>query len=235
LLSFIDFFKIFENWFSLEIFFLQLFIYVLFVVMYTLTNLYAQIGFFTLICLFLGFFLAFMNFELFTMVFWLIESISVLSLLLVSMFFFASFQKYKKSRIYFLIYGYALIILVFMNYLSIFFFDSNTFNFIFILDKTLWIYYMILSFLNSTNDFLILFLHIYSINYFQFIIIGLLLFFGSIFVVFLYRYIYTNNDLKLFEFFKESKMLQNFFFFQKQNVFLQNVTKVRTFFFKAKK
>jgi len=228
-------FKFLNDYYSVEIIFLQLIIYCSIIIFYSLSNTFSQIGFFTIICVFIGFVLAYLNFELFTMILWLVESISVMSLIIFSFFFFSNFQKYKNRDTSLIFYSYTFIILVCFNFISFFWNDFSNFSLIFLHDKSLWVYYSFYLFCSHSNDFLILYINLYEVNFVQFIFVGLLLFFASIVIIFLYKQVYQKNENNFFYFLKNKKLVRLTSFFQKQNFFLQEISKITTFFFKSKK
>ena len=89
----------------------------------------------------------------------------------------------------------------------------------------------------SNNDFFGFFLSYYTLNYIIFIIIGLILFFGSIVCVILYRLIKVIKFNNVNNFFKTLVFSQNFLysiFMRKQDMFDQNsfISSLKTIFSK---
>jgi len=150
-------------------------------------------------------------------------------------FFFSNFQKYKNRDTSLIFYSYTFIILVCFNFISFFWNDFSNFSLIFLHDKSLWVYYSFYLFCSHSNDFLILYINLYEVNFVQFIFVGLLLFFASIVIIFLYKQVYQKNENNFFYFLKNKKLVRLTSFFQKQNFFLQEISKITTFFFKSKK
>jgi hypothetical protein len=157
-----------------------------------------------------GSFLAFFQAELFTAFLWLVEFTIIFIFLLILFFLnikgFSDFSKitYNNNFLYFIF------LFCFFN-----FFDFN--QNVFIFD-----YYVLYDnfyeaiYNNSMNDLFSLFLGFYFFNSFEFILIGFLLFIGSIFCVNFFKLNGTINikkNISFFNFFSFYKNYLNFFFY----------------------
>lgn len=215
------FFNILNLNFIFEIFFFQIiFIYLLYL-LYNQNNVYYTFLYFFLIFIYLGLFISFIQFELFTGFLWVVEGTVVFIFMLLLFFLNVEGSYFKISLNYYkyiYIFILFLIFLFFFKNLSLFLIEDTIIflNFIDLWDD----YYEALNNKNM-NDFLLLFLSYYSINSIEFILLGILLLIGSIICVNLNKIQKSNKLNKLdyfFTIFNKYKDFYNYSFLRKQNL-----------------
>ncbi len=215
------FFNILNLNFIFEVFFFQIiFVYLLYL-LYNQNNVYYTFLYFFLIFIYLGLFISFIQFELFTGFLWVVEGTVVFIFMLLLFFLNVEGNYFKISLNY---YKYIYIFILFLIFL--FFFKNLSLSLIeetviFLNFIDLWDdYYEALNNKNM-NDFLLLFISYYSINSIEFILLGILLLIGSIICVNLNKIQKSSKLNKLdhfFTVFNKYKDFYNYSFLRKQNL-----------------
>lgn len=223
-------------------FFLQISILYTFFLIYKNINLYNVLFYVFLQIIFFGFFLSLYSLEIFAAFLWLTEIV----IILVSLFVLFSTNPtgfFKKNNTEFNYFNKNIIIIFLSLIPSILytsFYLSEDFFYNNIINIYLWDNYYEALFNENTNDLYGLFLSFYWLNSVEYIIIGLLLLFGSLACVQLNRFFKDNKVIKysdfftLFDFFKD---LSKNIFMRKQNLVeqLNSVSSTRIFKKKNKK
>ena len=218
-------------WFDmfLESFFLQLLIiYCIFLIVFY-NNIYYTLFYMFVVFFLIGCFLCFFQAELFTAFLWLAE-FTIIFIFMLILFYLNVKGFYNSSFVN--TYQNKILTIFFICFFS--FFDFNQIN-------NLFDYYVFYddfyeSVFNSTgNDLFGLFLSFYYINNFEFILVGFLLFIGSIFCVNFYKLnvsLNSHKNISFFKFFNFYKDFLSFFFLRRQNLNKQTNTKETIKFFK---
>ena len=233
--NFLFFINYWLPWFNflLESFFLQILIlYTLYIYTYN-NNTYYLLLFLFVITFLLGIFLAIFQLELFTAFLWLVE-LTVFFVFLLLLFYINI--KGISNNIYMLTYNYYYALV--FTFLFFFLFDYLDFD---CTNQTyINIYYddyytLYNNYVN--NDFYGLYISYYFINVLEFILIGLILLFGSVFCVTLFKVSVNIRFNKYISFFKILNFFSdfvNFFFLRKQNLTKQGFSKETVKIFKKK-
>ena len=227
-------------WFNFffEIFFFQFFLFYCIYLFFNSSNVYYVILYFWILTIFLGILLAFVQMEMFLGFFWVVEfTVIFIALILV---FYLNVETLPfnlnlfLNKIYFF---FIFLLLLFFFIFSGIFFNFEFFyliwnNFDYILDN----YYESVSnfFL---NDFLCLVFNYYLFNSFEFLLLGFILFFGSIICIIL-NFLSKKNSF-IFDLFYLNNLtrglkLTEYSFLRKQNFFKQNNTNASIRIFKKK-
>ena len=202
-------------------------IYVLFLII-VVTNTYYLLFYLFNFLVLIGLLIGILQLELFIGFLWLIESSIILISILI--LFFLNIKGYLKFK-----FKIDLLILIFFKlilfYFIIFFYSDdfkisvkNIFNILFVWEN----YYEALSNKNL-NDFSGLFNYLFSLFSFEFIIICLILFFGSLVCIHVYK---KKKNKKLYNNTNSILLLKNFFnfnFFRKQDLKNQAFKKSSSF------
>ena len=223
-----DFFPniMFNLLFSIEIIFYQIMYLYIFYLCYNSKNVFYTLLYIFILFFFIGLFFSFWQLEIFTGFFWLLELTIIFIFLLV--LFYLNFKGYNNelTQNNLLVYKFIFIFI----YIPINFIIPGVKEFIYFNEITFFLiwenfYESIQNF--SMNDFSIFLLSYYNFNSLEFILLGLIIFIGSIVCINLYK-INKNNVIKnsiislnLFNFFIN---LINFNFLRKQNLNIQSLT-----------
>lgn len=187
---------------------------------------------------YLGILLSIYNLELFTAFLWLTECVIVFVSILFLFYLnvYGNINKINQIVYSFKYYGILFLFLIFSFFIiypsELEFYNPIELNFNLIWDD----YYEAL-FNNKMNDLFGLFLSYYTINSFEFILIGFLLLIASLLLVNLNKFnrnIKSNNYydlLTLFDFFED---FVKFVFLRKQNLVDQEISSTSTRMFKKK-
>lgn len=224
-----DFFLFWQYWtsFSLEIIFFQFSILYILTLIYTSKNIYYSLLYMTLLFFDFGIYLAFWQLDIFTGFLWLLELTIIFVFLLV--LFYLNFKGFmgsienKEQYVYkyFFALFYTFINCLFISDMECLILSEISIQYIF------WENYYEAFINHGMNDFSVFLLSYYDFNSLEFIIIGSILFFGSIVCVNLYKInkdLTTENVLNFSSFFNIFKDQVSFNFLRKQNLFFQNLS-----------
>jgi hypothetical protein len=227
------FFSSWSYWtaFTLEVILLQFIILYLLTLIYTSKNIYYSLLYTTLLFFFFGIYLAFWQLDIYTGFLWLLELTIIFVFLLV--LFYLNFKGFVGSVEDKDQYTYKyIVVLLFLCINSLFIsdFELSFYEEVSVIYVGWENYYEAL--LNhGMNDFSAFLLSYYDFNALEFIIIGTILFFGSMVCVNLYKVnkdITTENTLSFASIFNVCKDQISFNFLRKQNMFSQNLTSPST-------
>lgn len=233
----------FINWwpwvnFFYEDFFLQILVLYTIYLIYFNNNYYYILFYIFIFFFYIGLFLSFYNFDLFTAFLWLTESV-IIFISIIFLFYLNIYGNINKLNLVNFSIKYFSLFLIFFLFIVFFVLPSNTeitisnnFDIFFLWDN----YYDAL--LNDFfNDLVCLYLSYYILNSIEFIVIGLLLLFGSVICVNLNKFnlniklLNYYNLFVLFDFFKD---FIDFFLMRKQNLTKQTKEYSFTKIFKKK-
>ena len=215
-------FSLFDLNFSVEYIFIQLLIIILVVLLLITLNLFYSLLYLLLLIFFFGIILCFCNNELTAGFLWVNELIVIFVLLLLLLYI--NFSGETKKIFFTNFFFYSFIIIVFLFILD---YDTSfEEDFLLILySDIIWFdYYEALNNFH-TNDFFGFFLSYYTFNNILILILGLILFYGSIVCVLLFRLIKVvkfNNVNNFFDILKFSQSFLYSIFMRKQDLFDQN-------------
>jgi len=222
-----DFYSLFfYNILFSENFLIQLCIVLTSVYFYNNNNIYYTLFYMFVYFFLVGLFLSFFQLEFFTGFLWLIELtiIFVYLLLLFYLNFKGNINNFKKENKFLL--NAALLIIVFVTNL-LFYKDSESSIKDEFINVLLWEdYYECLSNYNM-NDFQSLLISYYYFNSVEFIITGVILFFGSVVCVNLFKINKADQNNNTYDFISTFDFFLNnisFVFLRKQNLVNQNLT-----------
>jgi len=224
-----DFFMVWSYWtsFSIEVILIQFAILYLLILIYTSKNIYYSLLYITFLFFFFGVYLAFWELDIYTGFLWLLELTIIFVFLLVLLYLnfrgFMGFvdEKDQYTYKYILFLLFLFISVLFVSDVEILVFDEVRVQYVGWVD-----YYEALK-NHGMNDFSVFLISYYSFNALEFIIIGTILFFGSMVCVNLYKInkdTTTENTLEFTSLFNIFKDQVSFNFLRKQNLFLQNLT-----------
>ena len=211
--------------FSIELVFFQFLIYYILNLVYLSKNIYYSLLYIIFLFFIFGIYLAYWQLEIFTGFLWLLELTVIFVLLLI--LFYLNFKGYMNNTVFleFNILKFFIIIIIF--FLNLIFIGHSE---IILIDVNLYIFwenYYELLLNHNMNDFTSFLLSYYDFNSLELVIIGMILFIGSIVCVNLYK---LNKDISvnqllpfisLFNIFQDSI---SFNFLRKQNLYVQNLT-----------
>ncbi len=213
-------------------------VYILYL-MFSALNFYYVLLYMFLEIFFFGIFISIYQMELFTGFLWVAEcTVVFISLLLLFYLNVEGNQVRLDLKIFRLYYSFGLFV-IFMLFMCFSYgnefelYVPLAFNFIDVWDD----FYEALSNTNS-NDFMMLTISYYSLNSFEFILIGILLLVGSVVCVNLNKMQKSlkvqkySNTLDVFDFFKD---FVNYVFMRKQNLVDQTLNPASVRIFKKKK
>ena len=220
------YYSYFNSIISIEVFFLQFFFLLILLYCYASNNIYYTLMYVFFLFFLFGIFLSFWQVDLFTGFLWLIELtiIFVFMLVLFYLNFKGSLGPFDK-KINFLS---KFSILIAYIYINIYYYYDTELTYVAEFNTLcIWEDYYESFKNNSMNDFFVLLSSYYFFNSFEFILIGFILFIGSIVCINIFKInkIDTNSNIlefiSLFDFFKN---VISYTFLRKQNLFNQNLT-----------
>jgi len=228
-----DFFIFWFYWtaFSTETLIIQLSILYLLALIYTTKNIYYSLLYMTVLFFFFGIYLAFWELDIYTGFLWLLELTIIFVFLLVLFYLnFKGFMGIISNKDQY-IYKYGIILLficinnLFLSDFELLLYEEVCIHYIG------WVDYYEALINHNMNDFSVFLLSYYTFNALEFIIIGTILFFGSMVCVNLYKInkdITTENVLNFTAVFNIFVDNVSFNFLRKQNLFSQNLTQPAT-------
>lgn len=213
-------------WISIfsETLFIQFCIVYLLFLLVNSKNIYYTLLYFFVEVFYIGFFLCYYQMELFAGFLWVVECTVVFIFLLLLFFVnFKGFLNNFEKKIYFF---NKFIFVVFFFFISVIYFHDYEGNVKNELNITcMWDDFYESVYNTNMNDFTCLLISYYSINSFEFLIVGLILLIGSVLCVNLYK---NNKNVRLqsygnfFNFFNFFVDSINYNFIRKQNLTNQN-------------
>lgn len=235
-LIFLNFFFWFP-WFNfyIEIFLLQFFLFYFMYMFFSSTNTYYILLYFWVLVVFFGLYLGLSQMELFLGFFWVAEFTVVFIAILLAFYLNTEGLNFNLNLLANKLYFFLIF------FFNIFFFSFSSLNIAYEVYFFNWLHFEQLfedyyeAFLNFVlNDFLVLFLNYYFFNSFEFVLLGLILFFGSVVCIVLNSFSKkTNfsNDLNYINLFGPVVDFLSFNFLRKQNLIKQanSTSSVRIF------
>ena len=220
-------FELIINWtpwisFWYDVWFVQfVMFYILYLIFITL-NVYYVLLYLFIEVFFFGIFISIYQMELFTGFLWVVEA-TIIFIMLILFFYLNIDGVQPKIDLKFIRLSYMLGFFFFFLFFNSFYFLGEVENYIIFYLNSIDLYENYYEALNNTNmnDFMLLFISYYSINSFEFILIGVLLLVGSIVCVNLNK---SNKFLKVqkysnfFNIFNIFSDYISFFFMRKQNL-----------------
>ena len=227
-------------WFNFffEIFFFQFFLFYCIYLFFNSSNVYYVILYFWILTIFLGILLAFIQMEMFLGFFWVVEfTVIFIALILV---FYLNVETLSFNLNLFLNKIYFFFIFFFL--LFFFIFSGIFFNFEFFYLTWSSFDYILDNYYESTsnfflNDFLCLVFNYYLFNSFEFLLLGFILFFGSIICIIL-NFLSKKNSF-ISDLFYLNNLISGlksaeYSFLRKQNFFKQSNVNASIRIFKKK-
>ena len=244
MLDWLNFFKDSINlwwpWINLlnELFVIQFFILYTMYLIYSTNNLYFSLFYLFIIFFYFGIFLSIYNLELFTAFLWLTECV-IIFVSILFLFYLNVYGNVNKTNLIIFSFKYYGLFLSFIIFTLVYIFPSEIEFFMptELNNFVIWDDYYEALWNNKMNDLFGLYLSYYTINSFEFLIVGLLLLMASLVCVNLNKF---NRNMKstnyyeltsLFDFFDD---FVKFIFMRKQNLVDQNISSSSTRVFKKK-
>ena len=205
---------------------------------YSTNNLYFSLFYLFIIFFYLGIFLSIYNLELFTAFLWLTECV-IIFVSILFLFYLNVYGNINKMNLIVFSFKYYGLFLTFLIFSFIYIFPSEIEFYIPIElnNISIWDDYYEALWNNKMNDLFGLYLSYYTINSFEFIIVGLLLLIASLICVNLNKFnrnIKSNNYYELISMFDFFDDFVKFIFMKKQNLVDQEISSSSTRVFKKK-
>jgi hypothetical protein len=154
---------------------------------------------------------------------WLTECIVTFSLFLTAFFIFSVIYKQVAVSVQSVNHFLAFIFVIFLSWLQITADESEQILRVSLFIENYWLNYYELINNFCDNDFFVLFLNFYRLNFVEFLILGFLLLLGSVITIFMFRLLLAFEQKNYPTFLNFVRNNPYFIFLRKQNFFLQGL------------